>query len=470
MVELKSASGRYFRRVSVRTKEKVDIEGTLKPAFAIVSASGPAALNTDLRLTIEKQLQSAQSITLFAPSADLVTKFLGVEKLPPDWLAFDLNKRPIGTAADVATVMRADLSARLAKSFDAQGIASVTVPSNTNRNRLVVTLLAAGSAEPDVLDVSLDNAETVSLAVGRLDRSLSFFAVVIGLTVVDIADLEGPVVVGRAERPAAKAGIQPGDVVLKANAQLVGHEQPGALCSPAARRELTLELKRQSGRASGRMSGFMHAASHGMNDQSLMINRILVDSRARTVAGQIRSRLGCASSRVALARVGLTQARPSCSACGWPTPRRLERTVRHCWPGRGSIRLAPAEAAGAPPQPGAAHRRRAVGSGARGAADCRTSANARRALNCDSTFAESQSTQTFFQNAFHLCGLRAFRRPDAVRESCPFGRTRSVRSVRLSRHVSPVFFESPESAPTQTRQSPPAHHHDSQRQPGCAAQ
>ena len=261
-------------------------------------------------LTIEKQLQSAQSVTLFAPSADLATKFLGVEKLPPDWLAFDLNKRPIGTANEVAAVMRADLSARLAKNFDAQGIASVTVPSNANRNRLVVTLLAAGSAEPDVLEVSLDNAETVSLAVGRLDRSLSFFKPSIGLTVVDIADIEGPVVVSvEPNGPAAKAGIQPGDVVLKANAQSVSDTSNlmALLAGRKADEELTLELKDKVGAAKrADVRVFMTPRLIGMNDQSLMINRILVELRARTLApgDPIVDSVMRLNLAVALARIG----------------------------------------------------------------------------------------------------------------------------------------------------------------------
>ena len=147
LVELKSASGRYFQRIDARTGQKIIVEGTLRPAFALVSASGPAALNTDLRMTIEKQFQSSQSVDACSrPRPRTAAKALAADKLPQDWLAFDANKRPLGTAAEVTTVMRGDLSARLSRQFDAQGIASVTVPSATNRNRLVVSLLASGSA------------------------------------------------------------------------------------------------------------------------------------------------------------------------------------------------------------------------------------------------------------------------------------------------------------------------------------
>jgi hypothetical protein len=310
LVELKSASGRYFQRVNVRTGQKIPIEGTLRPAFAIVSASGPAALNTDLRLTIEKQMQAAQSVTLFAPSADEAARALGAEKLPADWLAFDLNKRPLGTAAEVATVMRGDLSSRLSRLFDAQGIASVTVPSPTSRNRLVVTLLAAGSGEPDVLDVNLDSNESVGLAVGRLDRGLSFFKPSIGLSAVDVADLEGPVVAAvEPNSPAAKAALQTGDVVLRANGQPVADAAAltTLLNGRKADESLALEIRDRAGAPKkAEVRVMMTPRLIGMNDQSLMVNRILVDLRARLLAGadpalESAMRLNLA---VALARVG----------------------------------------------------------------------------------------------------------------------------------------------------------------------
>ena len=308
LIELKSQSGRYFQRVDARTGAKINVEGTLRPAFALVSASGPAALNTDLRLTIEKQFASSQSVTLFAPAADLTAKALATEKLPVDWLAFDSNKRPLGTAAEVPNVMRGDLSARLSRQFDSQGIASVTVPSAATRNRLVVTLLASGSSDPDVIELDLDSPDATSHG-GRPPRSqrCRSSSPSLGLTAVDVADMEGPVVVAvDPNGPAAKAGILPGDIVLKANAQPV--PDAAALITLLAGRkadeDLTLDLKDRAGVAKKvDTKVFMTPRLIGLNDQSLMINKILVDLRNRLQApGRSAARLGDAAESRGRAR------------------------------------------------------------------------------------------------------------------------------------------------------------------------
>ena len=289
VVELKSASGRYLRRVQLRTGQNQDITGVLKPAFALVSATGTTALNTDLRLLAERLFDPAQSVMLFAPKQEDATKALQAEKLPPDWLALDGSKRAVGnTAADISPVMRRDLSTRLSKLFDSQGIASVTVPSATNRNRIVVTLLAAGSGDPDVLDISMDNQDTINTAIARLDRGLNFFRPSIGLQAVDIADLEGPVIVNVDPNGfAAKAGVVQGDVLLRVNAQPVA-DASGLLTLLAGRKAddtLTLDLKDKAGAAKKvDVKVFMTPRVIGMADQTLMINRILVDLRARVTA------------------------------------------------------------------------------------------------------------------------------------------------------------------------------------------
>ena len=228
-----------------------------------------------------------RSILVFAPPADRVDQALKASHLPPDWLSFDGNKRPVGTAADVSSVMRRDLSAKIAKIFDAQGIASVTVPSTVNRNRVVVTLLGAGSAEPDVVEFSLDRSETIAEAVSQLDRPFAFLKPAIGLTTIDVADVPGAVVIGVASGPDAPADIQVGDVIVKANDQAVSNSGALAsiLASRAANDTLSLEMKDKTG-ASKHVDArvVMTPRLIGMNDQTLLANRLLIVFRNRLLS------------------------------------------------------------------------------------------------------------------------------------------------------------------------------------------
>jgi tetratricopeptide (TPR) repeat protein len=286
LVELRSATGRFFRRMTARTGDKVDMEATLKPAFALVSTSGQATgLNTDLRLTIERALEASQSMTIYAPPADQLDKVLKAEQLTPAWLAFDASKRPLAQSADLGGVTRRDLTAKIAKAFDAQGVASVTVPSSIDRSRIVVSLLAAGSGEPDVLELTIDHPETFASAIAQLDRALSFFRPSLGLTAIDVKDVAGAVVIGvDANGPAAKAGIAAGDVIVKANAQAIGDAVAlnTLLAGRKADEELTLELKDRAGAAKrADIRVVMAPRLVGLYDQTLLVNRALLDLRSR---------------------------------------------------------------------------------------------------------------------------------------------------------------------------------------------
>src|SRR5437588_21238 len=81
-------SCRYFKRVQAHTGDKIAVQGALKPAFALVAATGQASgLNTDLRTLVERLLEPTESITIFAPPADEADQALRASQLPAAWLA-----------------------------------------------------------------------------------------------------------------------------------------------------------------------------------------------------------------------------------------------------------------------------------------------------------------------------------------------------------------------------------------------
>jgi membrane-associated protease RseP (regulator of RpoE activity) len=283
-VELRSPAGRFVRRVDARPGQKLDVSGTLRPAFALVSST-QTTLSADFRAAIERALAPLQTILVFAPpSADLDTA-LKAEKLPADWLGYDANRRPVGVTAEVTAPMRRDLSAKLAKAFDAQGIASVTAPVATNRSRLVLSLLAAGVAEPDVIEIDVEQPDTVAAAIAQLDRGLSFLAPTLGLAAIDVADVAGPVVVAvDANGPAAKAGIQAGSVVATADGKPVADAAAlnAAVAARTASAPLALEVKDAAGAQKRvELTVQMRPRLIGVNDQTLLVNRTLVALRAR---------------------------------------------------------------------------------------------------------------------------------------------------------------------------------------------
>jgi PDZ domain-containing protein/PEGA domain-containing protein len=286
LVEVRSGAGRFFRRMSVRTGDKLEMDAVLKPAFALVSASGQATgLNTDLRMTIERAFEALQTVTVFAPPADQLDQALKAHQLTPSWLAFDASKRALAQAADIGVAARRDLTARVAKAFDAQGVASVTVPSALDRGRLVVSLLAAGSADPDVVEVTIDRPDTFAAAVAQVDRAPSFFRPSLGLTAIDVRDVAGAVVIAvDANGPAATAGIAAGDVIVKANAQPVADAVAlsALLASRKGDEALTLELKDRAGAAKrADVTVAMAPRLVGLYDQTLLVNRMLLDLRSR---------------------------------------------------------------------------------------------------------------------------------------------------------------------------------------------
>jgi hypothetical protein len=282
VIELRGAFGSDSRRVAVRAGNDVSVESVLKPSYAIVSFSGaPGAGQQDVRVIVERAFATSRTVSLVAPAAGDAEKALKANQLTPDWLAVDASGRSVGAAAQIAGTVRKEVSAKLADAFRTQGVASVTM---LDTSRAVIALLNGGSATPDVIEVTLDDMQSIGMAVARLDRSLSFVGAAIGLQTIDVADL-GVVVVG-VDPSAGVSTLRPGDVIVQADGKPVADVAALAALVDARRtgETLTLDLRDAVGAAKRAELKIVPAARViGLAEQGLLVNRLVLSLRPQLI-------------------------------------------------------------------------------------------------------------------------------------------------------------------------------------------
>jgi tetratricopeptide (TPR) repeat protein len=280
LVELRNAFGSDVKRVPVKAGDDVAIDSVLKPSYAIVSSSGGSgAGQQDVRVIVERAFAASRTLTFVAPPTADADKVLGENQLTGDWLAVDPSGRPVGAGAQIAGPLRKEVSAKLADAFHTQGVASVTM---TDGSHAVLALLNAGSTMPDVIEVTLDNPQSITAAVARLDRAHDFVGTSLGVQAIDVADV-GVVVVG--VDPAAGAQMpRVGDVIVQADGKPAA--DVAALMALADSRRpgesLTLDL-RDAGGAPKRFDVKVVPAARaiGLSEHGLLVNRLLLSLRPR---------------------------------------------------------------------------------------------------------------------------------------------------------------------------------------------
>jgi hypothetical protein len=254
----------------------------LKPVFAIVSVSGPAAASAqDLRVIVERAFAGSRTVRVLAPPLDEAQTALKANQLSADWLATDAAGRAVGASAQIGGPLRKEGSSRLAETFQAQGVASVT---SVDGSRVVIALLAAGSVAPDAVEVALDNQASIQAATAKLDRRIELSRPSIGLQVIDVADV-GAVIVGVDPKgPAAAAGAAAGDVIAQADGKPI--TDAAALSAIVAGHgvgeALALDLRDAAGGAKrANVTVVLTPRAIGLSEHGLLANRILLDLRAR---------------------------------------------------------------------------------------------------------------------------------------------------------------------------------------------
>lgn len=310
VVEMRSPSGRYLQRIAAKTGDKLTVQGTIKPAVALLAVNGlpEGYRGPDLRLGIERALSGARSLTFFAPPAEKVQQALKTESLSSGWLAFDRSRRPMGTAASAITDgARLELARRLGTVLEVQGLAEATVRPGGDRNEYLLTILSADSAQPDVLEITLENPPSINAAILRLDAAPAFYRPSVGLSVADVLDVPGAVVIG-VDGGAGRAALSPGDVIVQAGGKPVPDAAAfgATLAARQANEKLAVEARDRAGAVRrAELNVSMAPRLLAMSDQTWMFNSLVLSLRSRLVgAGGQADDVIRLNLAVALMRVG----------------------------------------------------------------------------------------------------------------------------------------------------------------------
>jgi len=294
-LEVRSNSGRFVKRLKLAAGETVNLTANLRPSCALLTATGgdPGVRgSTDPRARVEQLLGASGSVGLFAVPKDLVRQHLDRLQLNEGWLDLDLNFNPVpagGAAAKYAPAARIDVSTQLSAALGVQGVATVTRVPDGSPEHIYVSLLAAGSSTPDVLEVDL-NDQVSLLEAGRQLRDVpSLTKPSVAMLVIDVLDLEGAAVARvDAGGVAASAGLAVGDVIVRVNQQPVqnGTEFMRLVAASQNGQTLSLDVKRSGGAKTFQLPVTMTPRVVSPDDRTVLFNKLLLDYRAKGIRAQ----------------------------------------------------------------------------------------------------------------------------------------------------------------------------------------
>ena len=294
-LEVRSNSGRFVKRLKLAAGDTVNITANLRPYYAVLTATGGDSGvrgSIDPRTRVEQLLGEIGSVGLFVEAKAVVQQHLGRLQLDEGWLDFDLNLNPVpagGAAAKYAPPARILLSTQLSAALGVQGVATVTRVPDGSPDKIYVSLLAAGSSRPDVLEVDLNDQDSLRDVRDQLTYVPALTKPSVAMLVIDVLDREGAVVAGvDAGGAAASAGLAVGDIIVRANQQPVKNGTEFVQLVTASRdgQTLSLEVTRGSETKAIQLPVTMTPRMVSPHDRTVLFNKLLLDYRMKGIRAQ----------------------------------------------------------------------------------------------------------------------------------------------------------------------------------------
>jgi tetratricopeptide (TPR) repeat protein len=276
-LEVKHASGKFVQDLVLARNEGLSLDCPIRPSLAFlgVVAESPSGerVVADAEEKIFQNLSRIKSLNFFTAPRETVDRILEADKLTRKGLV----PAP-GADADVVR----KVTEKLAATLEVQGFLVALLPDEKLQRTAVLHLLAAGNTVSDRWNVAFAETASYLRFLSVVDQKATVYRPWTGVITVDTLLHDGvPVLRVVPGSPAARAGIQPGEVVQAADGKPV--KQTADLLSAVEPKKpkdkLALQLTGAAGGRAVELSLAETPQEIPLNDPALLYNKVMMDLR-----------------------------------------------------------------------------------------------------------------------------------------------------------------------------------------------
>ncbi len=277
-LEVKHQAGKFVQEINLARGETLSLDCPIRPSLAFlgVLASSPAGerLVGEVEEKLVQNLARIQSLNVLTAPRELVDNVLAAEQMTRASLVR-------GGGATPDQVRRA--TEKLAAQLEVQGFLLAVLPDERLLRTATLHLLAAGNAVADEWDVVFSESASYLRFIGAIDQKVTLYRPWTGLITVDTLIHEGvPVLRVVPDSPAARVGLEPGDVVYAVDGQAVRRtaDLTAAAQRKAAGQRVSLHVRGPGG-ATRAVDLTLESTPQEipLHDPGLLYNKLMMDLR-----------------------------------------------------------------------------------------------------------------------------------------------------------------------------------------------